>query len=149
MVGGYNHNFRYKGRVFHVQTEDGGTRKPQIVTLLYEGGTILASCKTSYADLLGAADLRQQVEQRMKVQHQEMLRRLRNGELDAKAGFSAAAIALPPDGLPDTPSGVSGIQNQNQQLDVPAVDAVPLEAGSLDGLVFDYLAGNDPRYKKS
>jgi hypothetical protein len=148
MVGGYNHNFRYKGRVFHVQTEDGGAKNPQIVTLLYEGGTILASCKTSYADLLGNESLREQVEQRMKIQHKEMLRRLRDGELDAKAGFTIASDSQP-DAPSCTPSGASGISSQNQQVDVSAADAVPPEAGSLDELVFAYLAGNDPRYKKS
>jgi len=150
MVGGYNHNFRYKGRVFHVQTEDGGSRNPQIVTLLYEGGTILASCKTSYADLLGAEDLRRQVEERMKIQHKEMLRRLRDGELDAKAGLvEAVAPALPSDAPSAAHSAESDHIHRNQNKDVPAVDTVPPEAGSLDELVFDYLVGNDPRYKKS
>lgn len=148
MVGGYNHNFRYKGRVFHVQTEDGGSKNPHIVTLLYEGGTILASCKSSYTDLLGTDDLRQQVEQLMKAQHKEMLRRLRDGELDAKAGFPTASDAQP-DAPSCSPSGASGILNQEQQVDVSAADVVPQEAGSLDELVFAYLAGNDPRYKKS
>lgn len=142
MVGGYNHNFRYKGRVFHVQTEDGGCKNPQIVTLLYEGGTILASSKSSYAELLGAETLRSQVEVLMKVQHQEMLRRLRAGELDAKAGFPSDSGSQA-----DVPSGASEISNQNQCVDVPADDVMPPESGSLDELVFAYLAGNDPRYK--
>lgn len=148
MVGGYNHNFRYKGRVFHVQTEDGGSKSPQIVTLLYEGGTILASCKSSYADLLGTEDYRLQVEQRMKVQHKEMLRRLKDGELDAKAGFPTDSDAQP-DAPCCSPSGVSGISDQKQHVDVSAAEVVPPEAGSLDELVFAYLAGNDPRYNKS
>jgi len=148
MVGGYNHNFRYKGRVFHVQTEDGGSKKPQIVTLLYEGGTILASSKVSYVDLLGSETLRQQVEQRMKIQHKEMLRRLRDGELDAKAGFTTDSDSEP-DAPSCSPTGASGISNKKQHVDVSAADVVPSEAGSLDELVFAYLAGNDPRYKKS
>ena len=41
MVGGFNTNVRYSGRIFHVQTEDGGATSPRIVTLLYEGGSIL------------------------------------------------------------------------------------------------------------
>ncbi len=36
MVVGFNHNFRYKGEVYHVQTEDGGLKSPNIVTLLYK-----------------------------------------------------------------------------------------------------------------
>lgn len=148
MVGGYNHNFRHKGRVFHVQTEDSGSKKCHIVTLLYEGGTILESCKSSYADLLGSENLQQQVEQRMKTQHKEMLRRLRDGELDAKAGL-AAAPAEETDAPSCSSPGASESINQNQQVDVSAADAVPPDAGSLDELVFAYLAGSDPRYKKS
>jgi len=52
MVLGFNHNVTYKGEVFHVQTEDSGVNNPPILTLLYRGGVILCSKKTSYADIL-------------------------------------------------------------------------------------------------
>ena len=52
MVVGFNHNFRYKGEVFHVQTEDGGLNTTNIITLLYRGGTILARQKTATAKSL-------------------------------------------------------------------------------------------------
>ena len=48
MVGGFNTNVRYRGRTFHVQTEDSGPNVAKIVTLLYEGGSILFSRKTAY-----------------------------------------------------------------------------------------------------
>lgn len=83
MVVGFNHNFRYKGEVYHIQTEDNGLRSPNIVTLLYQGGTILASKKTSYADILRVDNLAQVVEELMKEQHKEMLRSLKAGEFDA------------------------------------------------------------------
>lgn len=83
MVVGFNHNFRYKGEVYHIQTEDSGVRSPNIVTLLYQGGTILASKKTSYADIAKVDNLDQVVEELMKEQHKEMLRKLKAGEFDA------------------------------------------------------------------
>ena len=83
MVVGFNHNFKYKGEVYHVQTEDSGVKSPHIITLLYKGGTILASKKTSYADITKVDNLEQVVEDLMKEQHREMLRRLKAGELDA------------------------------------------------------------------
>ena len=83
MVVGFNHNFRYKGEVYHIQTEDSGVKSPNIVTLLYQGGTILASKKTSYADIAKVDNLDQVVEELMKEQHKEMLRRLKAGEFDA------------------------------------------------------------------
>lgn len=83
MVVGFNHNFRYKGEVYHIQTEDSGVKSPNIVTLLYQGGTILASKKTSYADIARVDNLDQVVEELMKEQHKEMLRSLKAGEFDA------------------------------------------------------------------
>lgn len=97
MVFGFNHNFRYKGGVYHVQTEDSGDKNPQVVTLLYHGGTILASTKTSYADQLGVDQLEKQVEELMKQQHRDMLRRLKEGEFDGRIENLkfAAATELP------------------------------------------------------
>lgn len=83
MVVGFNHNFRYAGEIYHIQTEDSGLRSPNIVTLLYQGGTILASKKTSYADIAKIDNLDQVVEELMKEQHKNMLRDLKAGEFDA------------------------------------------------------------------
>lgn len=84
MVVGFNHNFRYKGEVFHVQTEDGGLNTTNIITLLYRGGTILARQKTSYADIAKVDSLDKVVEELMKEQHKEMLKRLKTGEFDQR-----------------------------------------------------------------
>ncbi len=45
MLVGYNDNITFKGKVYHVQTEDSGLKNPIIVTLLYFRGVILASKK--------------------------------------------------------------------------------------------------------
>ncbi|GAM10515.1 hypothetical protein OR1_02804 [Geobacter sp. OR-1] len=82
MVVGFNHNVMYKGAVYHVQTEDSGISNPLITTLLYSEGTILASKKTSYADIIKVDQLEKVVEELMKEQHKEMLRNLKNGEFD-------------------------------------------------------------------
>lgn len=99
MVVGFNHNFRYKGEMFHVQTEDGGLKNPNIITLLYRGGTILASKKTSYLDITKVDNLEQVVEELMKEQHRDMLRRLKDGEFDNRIGLPAVeetAVATAP-----------------------------------------------------
>jgi len=85
MLLGYNHNITYKGTVFHIQTEDSGLQKPHIITLLYREGVILCSQKTSYADILKIDNLEAVVEDLMKEQHKDMLRRLKSGEFDDKA----------------------------------------------------------------
>lgn len=88
MVVGFNHNFSYKGQVYHVQTEDSGVRNPHIITLLYRGGTILSSKKTSYADIIKVDNLEVVVEELMKSQHREMLRLLKNGDFDELLGLT-------------------------------------------------------------
>ena len=93
MVLGYNHNLMYKGEVFHVQTEDSGVANPHIITLLYRGGVIVSSKKTSYSDILKIDNLEEVVEELMKEQHKEMMRRLKAGDFDDKAfSFKAKLI---------------------------------------------------------
>ena len=96
MVVGFNHNFRYKGEVYHIQTEDSGVKSPNIVTLLYQGGTILGSKKTSYADIAKVDNLEQVVEELMKEQHKGMLRSLKTGEYDEVINrFQAGKKVIP------------------------------------------------------
>ncbi|WDT80574.1 MAG: hypothetical protein MPW14_01900 [Candidatus Manganitrophus sp.] len=38
MLSGINTDIQFKGEVYHVQTEDGGTNNPIITTLLFKGG---------------------------------------------------------------------------------------------------------------
>jgi len=93
MVVGFNHNVVYKGVIFHVQTEDSGVENPHFITLLYRGGVIICSKKTSYADILMMENCESVVEELMKAQHKNMLRRLKSGEFDERA-FSVEATQL-------------------------------------------------------
>lgn len=140
MVLGFNHNVRYKGEVFHVQTEDSGVNNPHIITLLYLGGTILASKKTSYADIIKIENLEQVVEELMKDQHKEMLRRLKAGEFDARAFGSRPTPAgkpqedAEPAAAPSTPSPAS-----------PASAEADKSRQSLDEIILDYLVAGDDK----
>ncbi|HEX9023356.1 MAG TPA: hypothetical protein VF799_05925 [Geobacteraceae bacterium] len=128
MVLGFNHNILYKGEVFHVQTEDSGVTNPHIITLLYRGGTIVASKKTSYADIIKADNLEQVVEELMKDQHKEMLRRLKGGEFDDRAFGSAVEAASEAAGEERTtqaapPSAVFELSEAAPELEAPKVAA--------------------------
>ncbi len=114
MVVGFNHNFRYKGVIYHIQTEDSGLKSPNIVTLLYQGGTILASKKTSYADITKVDNLAQVVEELMKEQHKAMLRSLKAGEFDAVIERYQARRRM---------DDTSGAREADALLDRPAVKA--------------------------
>ncbi|MFO7831611.1 MAG: hypothetical protein R6V18_06455 [Desulfuromonadaceae bacterium] len=84
MVGGFNHNFSYKGQTYHVQTEDSGVPRAHITTLLYRAGTVIARDISDYSDICTQMDLPLRVEQMMKEQHRAMLKNLKDGEFDAK-----------------------------------------------------------------
>lgn len=155
MVVGFNHNFRYKGELFHVQTEDGGLKSPHIVTLLYRGGTILASRKTSYADITKVDKLEQVVEELMKEQHREMLRRLRDGAFDdiiagrrpAAAPAVAPATVAPAPPPPATPEPKSDARPE--PAPVAGRERRPtVPEGNLDELILSYLLGEDEEMKK-
>lgn len=122
MLLGYNHNVTYKGEVFHVQTEDSGVKNPHVITLLYREGVILCSKKTSYADILKIENLEAVVEDLMKEQHKDMMRRLKSGEFDARAFpdktqpaapitelKEEAVVREPPPVTVSTPEPVSGV----------------------------------------
>ncbi|MFQ5457872.1 MAG: hypothetical protein ACE5FC_05405 [Myxococcota bacterium] len=99
MLPGFNHNVRFRGKMYHVQTEDSGADNPHIITVLYDGGEILARKRTSYADMVSSDHMEDVVRDLMKKQHKEMLRDLKAGTLKAKGaaeGTDAAAAAPMP-----------------------------------------------------
>jgi hypothetical protein len=107
MVVGFNHNIKHRGKMYHIQTEDSGLENPHIITHLFVGGNILASKKTSYADIVGADNLAQVVRELMEEQHKEMLRNLINGVYDdIDAAFSAQAQSFQPGQLAEDGRGV-------------------------------------------
>src|SRR5262245_31097565 len=82
MIPGYNHNVKYKERIFHVQTEDSGKKQPHIITLLYYGGNILESVKQSYADKVNLPNIDEDLPNIMQKQHKEVLKGLISGRYD-------------------------------------------------------------------
>jgi hypothetical protein len=77
---GYNHNVRYRGLVFHVQTEDSGVLSPHLFTHLFYGGTIISTRKLVYD--AGAAE--DAIKALMQAQHKAVMKDLKNGSFDEK-----------------------------------------------------------------
>src|SRR6266545_949474 len=143
MVVGFNHNVMYKGEVFHIQTEDSGLANPHIITLLYRGGTILGSKKTSYADIIKMENLEQVVEELMKEQHKEMLRSLKAGHFDERVfGSRSAAIAPESASLEKKPAVAA-------PPPPPAPRQAPREISNssqtLDEVILDYLVRGEQK----
>lgn len=81
---GFNNNIKYKGAVYHVQTEDSGLDQPHIITHLFaDGGRVIKSHKRSYAEHVNRGDVAEFVRELMKAQHMEMVLALRETRFDA------------------------------------------------------------------
>lgn len=80
---GYNTNVRHKGKLYHIQTEDSGVKRPHVITQLFaDGGRIIASEKCSYEEHLDAENLQAIVKQLMQDQHKRVFIALRDGAYD-------------------------------------------------------------------
>lgn len=81
---GFNNNVRHRGRIFHIQTEDSGVKHARVVTHLFaDGGRIIKTTRTEYAEHVQRADMQTFVRALMKEQHKNMFTALRLGDLDA------------------------------------------------------------------
>jgi hypothetical protein len=128
-VTGFNHNIKHKSKMYHVQTEDSGVNNPHIITHLFVGGNILASKKTSYADILNAESLSSVVRELMEEQHKEMLRNLINGTYDNIESASDAKHYLPGQLAPN--AGAAKIKAPTRKVDPKALPAEVLAARAL------------------
>ncbi len=154
MLTGYNTDFKFQGKVYHVQTEDGGGNSPFITSLLYHHGAILASRKTSYADILKADCLDEVVRELMMEQHKQMIRDLMQGKLDIHDAShesmnqqSPASKATPTPWAAPVPKPDPAKDKEQEKLSVPtAPKATPAESKeeakekSLDDIILDFLA---------
>jgi len=155
MLTGFNTNIRHKGVLFHVQTEDSGRAHPHVITHLYHGGTILASEKRGYAELLHAGDLDPEVRALMEDLHKSMLRRLRAGEFDALiaqrlAGGSGSAAAGTDTAPTDRPQGPSQTPSASGPPLRPlrAFGEGVVSEKPLDEVVLEYLVESARRRKR-
>lgn len=123
--------------MFHVQTEDSGVRHPHVITHLFaDGGRILKTLKTSYAEHLNEANLRDIVHQLMKEQHKAMFVALRDGQFDhffeekesAPQAAPAPAVAPPPASVAAPSSGV--VPSPPSVTPAPPTVAVPVLPGT-------------------
>src|SRR6188508_290203 len=81
---GFNNNVRYRGMRFHIQTEDSGVSRPHIITHLFaDGGYVIKSLRTDYAEYVDHPERVSVVTRLMRDQHRAMALELRDGKLDA------------------------------------------------------------------
>lgn len=90
MITGFNTDVKYRGVVYHVQTEDKGTANPLIETLIYKGGEILGSRRLPYAELVKGADDEATITRLMEDQHKAMIMEVKRGRYDPEGDRTLA-----------------------------------------------------------
>lgn len=76
MLSGFNNILKYKGNIYHIQTEDRGLKNPVISTVVFREGKVIASKQTSYADIIKFEKLEIVLKSLMKEQHMLVLKML-------------------------------------------------------------------------
>jgi hypothetical protein len=144
-VVGYNHNLRYRGRLFHVQSEDSGPVNPHVFTHLFFEGTILSSKKLQY----DAESHEDAVRLQMQQLHKLMIRELTRGEHDPRiiAFFTArgqeaysepAPLRAPPAAAPAPVEGAASAEIPIQgapAAPAPAPAPAPAQVIQVTGVV--------------
>jgi len=92
MLVGYNTNISFRGKTYHVQTEDTGLESFQIISLLYCEGAILNSRKVSYSHMKGFPDLTARIRELMKEQHRNLIRDLLRGQCTPGESLAVAPL---------------------------------------------------------
>jgi len=82
VITGFNTDIEYEGVTYHVQTEDKGVATPLILSLVYDRGTILASKRSPYDDLLIGDFDEKVLTERLQKQHKLICAAVRGGRIE-------------------------------------------------------------------
>jgi hypothetical protein len=132
LITGFNTDIKHNEKVYHIQTEDKGLQNPYIESLVYVGGEILASKKTSYAEQVKAGAVEEKwIGSLMEQQHRTMIAAIKRGRFDGPA--DATKTATP------TPRSMPAATLAQPMPDAEAASTVTAEK-TLDQVIIDYLA---------
>lgn len=95
VITGFNTDIEHDGVIYHVQTEDKGLDSPIILSLVYAGGTILASKRSRYEDLIAEGFSDEVLAERLKRQHRLICAAIHSGRIDDLKKMSGRAQGAP------------------------------------------------------
>jgi hypothetical protein len=126
VITGFNTDIKHGEKVYHIQTEDKGLQNPYIESLVYVGGEILASKKTSYGEQLKSGLDEKGIGGLMEQQHRTMIAAIKRGRFDQPADATKSNVSRPTlaDGTTPPTSG------EEKTLDQVIIDYLASEAES-------------------
>jgi len=136
LITGFNTDIKHNEKVYHVQTEDKGVANPYIESLVYVGGEILASKKTSYAEQLKSGVDEKWIGGLMEQQHRTMIAAIKRGRFDQPADATKTATPTPRSAPTVAAENPSGVPLENGGASAVTVS----EEKTLDQVIIDYLA---------
>ncbi|MBS1792859.1 MAG: hypothetical protein JSS81_03335 [Acidobacteria bacterium] len=128
MITGFNTDIEHDGVIYHVQTEDKGVETPLILSLVYNRGTILASKRTPYEDLIQNGLDEKILAERLQKQHKLLCAAVRAGRIEELIKMTARDAAAKRDAKQRTNGHVpvAPIQNGDGRAEVKTVQPPPL-----------------------
>lgn len=126
MILGFNTDIEYGGVTYHVQTEDKGLNSPLILSLIYTGGTILASKRTPYEDLIAAGFDEKILADRLNRQHNLICAAVRAGRIEDLKRLSAKG-----NGVAEAAASARGKKAKREEptpQPTPSVDVITADA---------------------
>src|SRR5436305_593227 len=112
-----------------------GLQNPYIESLVYVGGEILASKKTSYAEQLKGGVDEKWIGNLMEQQHRTMIAAIKRGRFDGPADVTKSGTAPRP-----AATLAQGDVPVPAQAPAPSTATPPLDERTLDQVIIDYLA---------
>ncbi len=96
MITGLNSSVKFEEQEFHVQTEDRGRENPVLESLIYQGGAIVGSKKTSYKDLLESGTFDEHhLRKMLEAQHYSIVQAIRSGRVSVRGKAQRAEQVSP------------------------------------------------------
>ncbi|HZH89866.1 MAG TPA: hypothetical protein VEX70_04510 [Pyrinomonadaceae bacterium] len=120
VITGFNTDIEFDGVVYHVQTEDKGLDTPLILSLVYVGGAILASKRSTYHDLLSDGFDPLILTERLQRQHKLICAAVKAGRINDLKRLSAGDAGGETAPAPPTPKPVAAAAKAPAKTAEPA-----------------------------
>jgi hypothetical protein len=134
VITGFNTDIEHGGVVYHVQTEDKGVETPLILSLVYDRGTILASKRSPYNDLIQHGFDEQALTERLQKQHKLICAAVRAGRIEDLKQMTAREAAIKKDAKAGNGS-VTKVPSIGHQPETAAAPYSEIQIASTSGAV--------------
>ena len=124
MITGFNTDIEHDGVTYHVQTEDKGVETPLILSLVYNRGTILASKRSPYNDLVQSGFDEQVLADRLQKQHKLICAAVRAGRIEDLKQMTAREAAVKKEAKANGKSPLPKAQSNGQGAQVKILEPI-------------------------